>query len=800
MFDIVFKTVSEPFNGNNILLACFAGNLTIFAFGFPYIYRAISNLSRVSVILTNRIKNKRLRKFYPWFLIHIFIFNAISLIWSDLVIISILSVIFLLVHIVYVMNLYQMIENVIMNPFTEVVNKDINKENAKFKNIDEIENDIIFVTDLIYYSENNNLNEYKFSDFFSWLIDVTFLKFKEYDSSKLVDFWGLLSKEYEKLYSTLLKIQWLNLWAVNEKKLVTLDCIDNFYLWVLEYGTSHPDNFYYDAHPILKTINNINNLKDYKQRNLMEQIQNAILEQKEQTSLYRANNGCISINEEYYFVELLYYILSRKFKIKQSTKYEPCFNIIAGMIDNNVLDKHYQKIIKRIQKHHDYFYGKDSIYSDICGFHINIMAYLIFKNQFQLLKSYMYYEEPNERSSQHTRPQIPNTINNILGNFIGNNSVFYNTQTFSANTSSYKYKFYMLFILLIYSKNFGEKYKKTLAKLNKNDWQYEYIEKDLKAHCECSIDFKSINFDDLMSFISIENYRDFIDKFSKEFELLNLFEYQEEDVNFVKQILDSTIIEIKNAQNELLEEKFQNVALRDFSLYKQSELKVKNLEELIHSKMDALLQTIKGMRFSCSSDFDFQSHDLILYDKIHNKKQLLSGHYEYLFNSEPSKDFYHRLFNLLIENCHRVSSIDDLPSNTGSDYQILSNFERRQVFVSFGFKKEDIKVKTCNVNGKQDDDYEFANVASVKIRDTNIMVSEYNNNFYFLNDNGTYPYTIILLNPNKISIEFGKEETLKYIDIKDENVEILDNTQIKIKLPKDKSLGYCIVKEQNTQN
>ena len=53
MFDIIFQT-TKSCDGTNILLSCFAGNLTIFAFGFPYIYRAISNLSRISIILTTR--------------------------------------------------------------------------------------------------------------------------------------------------------------------------------------------------------------------------------------------------------------------------------------------------------------------------------------------------------------------------------------------------------------------------------------------------------------------------------------------------------------------------------------------------------------------------------------------------------------------------------------------------------------------------------------------------------------------------------------------------------------------------
>lgn len=799
MFDIVFQTATKSFEGTNIILSCFAGNLTIFAFGFPYIYRAISNLSKVSVVLSNRIKNKGVRVFYPWFLMINFILNAVSLVWVHLVILSLLSVVGVLLHILYVMFLYQMVENSIMNPFVEVINDNIHNENAKFKDSKEIENDITLVIDLIYYSENNNLYEHRLADFFSWLIDVTILKFKEYDTSKLSAFWGLLPEEYDKLYSTLLKIRWLNLWAVNEKKIVTLDNIDAFYSWLLEYGSINP-KLNYDSFPILKTIKSIETLIDTKQSNFLEIIQNEILEQKEQIALYRNSNKVISVNEMHYFVNLLYFILSRKFNVKQKTKYEPCFNIVASMIDNDLFEKNYQKMIKKIQKHHNYFYGKDTIYGDICGFHINILAYLIFKKQYQLLKSYIYYEEPVERSSQHTRPQIPNTINNILGNFIGNNSVFYNTQNFSTNTSSYKYKFYALFILLINSKKFGEKSQKTLSKLNKNDWQYEYVEQDIKAHYKCTIDFKNINFDNLMSFISIENYKDYINSFNNETELLNIFECNNEDIKFIKQVLDKTIKNIKKAQNELLSINFKDVALQDFSLYKQKELKVKNLSELINIKIYPIYKSLEKMSFSYIDSSNSRDLYLNLYDKTYNKRQILSGRYQYVFDREPMNDFYNRLFNILIENCQKVTSVANIPDDIKDNYQIFSNFARRQAFVLFGFKRENIKVKTCIVNGKKDDNSEFADVDLIKINDVDIKISEYNYHFNSLNENGTYPHTIILFDSNKISIEVGEGQSIKFINAKNGNVQIIDNTQIKIKIPNDKSLGYYIVKEQQKQD
>lgn len=280
------------------------------------------------------------------------------------------------------------------------------------------------------------------------------------------------------------------------------------------------------------------------------------------------------------------------------------------MIDNNIFDKYYTQIIERIKKHHKYLPGRDNIYNDICGFHINIMAYLIYRNQDQLLKDYIYYEEPPERITQHTRPQIPNTIDNILFNFIGNNSVFYNTQTFSSNVSSYKYKFYILFIMLLNSKNFAEKCKENLSKIKKTDWQYNFIEADFKRHNECSIDFNNIYFDNLMSFISVENYKKYLNEFKLETELLNVFECNDNDLIFIEEILDDTIKKIKKAQTNLLKRKFEDIVNLDFSSYKQKELKVKNLSELINIKINLIYKSLEKMSFSYVDNSS--SHDLYL--------------------------------------------------------------------------------------------------------------------------------------------------------------------------------------------
>lgn len=807
MLDIVIQPSVAEFDGTNILLACLAGHLTIFAFGYPYIYRAISNLSNISNILTERIKNNIWRTLYSKFVICSFVANFFSLLKPHLEIVGIISCAFLFLHIIYVMKLYKIIENVTIKPFEIVINKNINETDFKIKKPKELENDIILVIDLICYAEKNSFNEPNLHEYFSWLINITFFKLKEYNTTNFDYFWKISPEDQDVLYSTLFKIQWLNQWAVNEKKNTTLNYIGSTYSWLLEYGIDHHKGFKDKAYPILKTVKNIEKIEeDYnkasdkiekfniiKQRDFIKHIQNKLLEQIKQISLYRINNNFISSGEIYFFVELLYFILSRAVIKKQNKKYEPCFSIISSIIDNNIFDKYYQKIIEIIKKHHDYFCGKENIYEDICGFHINVMAYLIFRNQYQALKSYMYYEELSERVSQHTRPQIPNYINNILWNFLGHCSVFYNTQIFYANTSSYRYKFYTLFLLLMYSKNFADKNKEQLSKLKKEDWRYEFTEKYIAYHSNCTIDFKNMNFDILMSYLNIENYKKYLADLKKETELLNLFEFDNKDEQFISEVLDDTIKQVKQTQTNLLKCKFKNVVLKELSLQKQKEIGVKNLSELINARVHTVFESVQTITFPCNLDIDLKSYHLNLYNKTHSKKRILSGDYQYLFNNEPMSDFYRRMFNLLIDNCQKLSSIDNIPTDI-KDYEILSNFNYRRYFEKFGLNKTDIKVKKTIVNGVETDDYEHADVCSLKINNKDIKISKYNKNFDSLSIDEINSYIIILFNPEKIIVKAGEKQPIQYNDLKGGKVQIIDNTQITVKIPRDKNLGYYIIK------
>ncbi len=799
MFDIFFQTVPEQIDNTSILLMCFAGNITIFAFGYPYIFRAINNLSIISSILCDRVKNNRFIKFYTFFLLIVFIFNAISLFASKSINWSILLVGLLLIHIIYVMSLYYFIENRLITPFNAILNKDIHEANSTFKKSNELENDIILLIDIIYYFGKDSFKGSELQKYFDWLVDANFLKFKNYDITKFETFARINSEDKENLFSILSKIQWLNQWAVNEKKIITLDYINYFYSWILWYGIEHPKYFDYTVFPLLQSIQNTKKLSnEYKKEDMVKYIQECILEYLKYTIWYRVNNNFISNNEMYSFVELLYYCISYKLEIKQNEKYTPCFSIVSKMIDNNFSERHYHQMISMISKHYSYVRGENNIYNDICGFHINVMAYFIYKNQYQMLKSYMYYEESPERYEWHIRPQIPNHINDIIFNFIGNNSVLNNTQTFSANVSSFKYKFYILFLMLNYSKIIYNDFSNHLKQLDKENINYDWINNHIKYYSCFSLDLSTIHFDILTSYLSIEDYKKYYNYFKLEKELLNIFNVSNDNLIFISKILDDIILKIKEARNILLQEKISDIVKKELSYQGQKGLKAKNIEEFFNDQSSDVIDNIKKIKFSCKDTSKLITNNIILYQQNFNKKDfLLKEEYKrliYKYNIAPKGNFYNRLLNLLINSCKEVKDITQFP-NQLENYEIISTIFSKNSFLEFGFSEENLKCISTMINRKLDDHSVHAEIKSVIINGKEINISKNNWNFRLVNNSKINNSVILLIDPSKLDISIEERQPIQFTDIGNEDIEILDTTKVIVNVPKDKELGYYITKK-----
>lgn len=154
------------------------------------------------------------------------------------------------------------------------------------------------------------------------------------------------------------------------------------------------------------------------------------------------------------------------------------------------------------------------------------------------------------------------------------------------------------------------------------------------------------------------------------------------------------------------------------------------------------------------------------------------------------------MFSLIVENCQEIDDIKNIPSNIENN-EILSNFDYKRNFENFGFNKTNIKVKKTIVNGIENDDCEHAHVSSITIHDKEIKISQCNDNFHFLNINEMDSHLLILFNPEKITVQIGDLQPIRYEDLKNDQVKIIDDTIITISIPEDKSLGYYILKRKS---
>jgi len=209
-----------------IFLTCFAGNLAVFAFGYPFVKRAVSNLSKISEILRDRVSKRKWVKYYPYFLRVMFILYLIffmiiiggELFKNSNILLTISSMLFLIFHIFYVMKLYDIIDSAISNPFIVVSSiKNTNKN---------IEDDIAISRDLILHSILTGENKSNITGYFKYLIEASFHKWNitlenenQQSSNTILSFYQGQQEIINFLLSTINSICYISRVAVDTKSL-----------------------------------------------------------------------------------------------------------------------------------------------------------------------------------------------------------------------------------------------------------------------------------------------------------------------------------------------------------------------------------------------------------------------------------------------------------------------------------------------------------------------------------------------------------------------------------------------------
>jgi len=762
-----------------ISLACFAGNITIFAFAYPFVKRAVGDLNRISYILRDRISQSRWIKWYSRILGVGIIANLMLIILGVylnplICLVLIISVISIIGHIFYVMKLYNIIGEATDNPFSKV------------KNIQEIiefegaENDITFVQDLVLYNIKTGESTRKIWDYFDYLIKISFHKWNmKLESDDIHTFYfGLEREEQRILFSSVNRVCYINRIAVDTKSLEYFYYIDGFFNNLLYYGikmnNEKEQEWCLEIYPALKNTFKILANNSGKQH-FVSQIRSDILEYYIASISYRIEQKVFQIDNINSVVHLLYYVIEYPIHSDYKNKFSVPFGIISSLIDYGYPDKFYTNFIGVIPTNGIKFHYA---YNNIIEFHINVMAYMIFRKQYDLLNTYRLYEEPNESPMKHTLPQIPNTINWIFSVFLGNESVFRSTNTFAANTSATRYKFYVLFILLMDCKDRLDKYKKYLLKLKKTDFDYEQVKREIDYHSKFTRDLMGhFRWDGIMTGNSLDNYKNFLMDFSKDEELTMAIKYNKQYESYIKQQIDFINKKIKNTKQQILKTSILIIAEKELSKQTQKETREKKLYDLINGRL------VNVLNHDIFQNFSYKGNErkilLSLCEREVERKQFLCGGYRHI---EFDRDFFRKLFNTLADNCEEITSLSNISENDFSQYEIYSN-------ISF---KNDIENLIPN-----DKNFLFfssspiSELTDIEVKGQKINVSKSNYIFHNLSGDRRYPICLMLINKSKLAIIKGELQAVILRD-KGEQIEIIDNTPIYINMPKDEKIGYMV--------
>ena len=788
----IFPTSNDKFDLLSIALFCITGNLTIFAFGYPYTYDAIEKLSEISKTISDKIRNYKRISLYKIFLIIIFILDFIFLIICCIKQSDILykfyiyfSIILLSCHIIWIMEIYKTISNIKQNPFLLIYNKKIEYKNfwivteEYINSKRENNNDYIqLVTDIILHKIKNDLDNYQVEEvYLPYLIALTAQKF----DTILTNNYNLVMNRLSKYISLLGKMQYINQKIVQYKNFDKFIVIDSFFLILLRYqeNLTNIDEEIKKEYPLLfNKLENTNYNFPILKRNILETYY--------YIWLYRIENNCFRIYDINAFFWLFYIVTS--YDINISSDKNICFNIITKLIDKDISLFCYKEIFKKFSTFVTPTY---SLYNDIKIYHILILSYLIFSNKYEIAYSYLKMEENEESLMKHTFPQIPNTINNILISFLGKHSIFSSEKTFDINISSIKYKFYTLFLMLLYSKRFAKKSEKYLNNYNKHDWRYEAIKNDIKNHSEFTLKMEdSFVWEDIFAPQNIKNYTEYLLKFKEEKLLIQTFEFEQKDIDFVENILSKFIKILNQSKRNLLKINI-NELVKQPMVSKYVKVGDNNLKNYLDIVSYNFINNLKNNLPFNLIDNDKNIKSIIhfpVFKKICNKEQFLSYKYERTYFADY---FYPHLLNTLAKYCQNISDINDINENNLESFSVLSNIEYDfQFTTTLGIKRENLKIRNISEG--------FSDVKALVLDKKEIPISEKNR--YFTSCANNEESIVLIIDISTISISIGNEKEITFEELSETNdIKICNNTEFNIYLKKDK-IGYCIRKKQITNN
>lgn len=788
-----------------IALASLTGNLTIFAFAYPYIYKAVEGIGEVSGVLSQRVRDERTVKYYRRFLRGLFLSNFFALTTSFFVKefpywLAGIVLILLIAHIFYVMGLYHIISKAFSSPL-DYLKFGKNKKYGKNEEQD-IKLDIFLLQDLFLFYIRTGLRRAELSKYIQKFIDITIYKFNKFLETMLssegvfdVGYFLIKSRISVKGEDLLLpvdRMSYLNIRAADNNNTEFLYYADAFFQSLLEYSAKEKEpaikKELEKKYPqILEPRVKLSKIEkdqphyslDLGYRNIIqlcEYLNSNTLSRYTRAVSYRIQKKVFTDRDIDNIIDILFFVINNADILSPNNVYEQPFSLVCELIDSNYDSRYLTGLLKKIQK--NYFLKLNKKYKNVLLFHINILAYILFANKYDLFLYYFYFEEGPERQTNYTRPQIPSRLDTIFNCFAGQNTVFDDTKIFSLNVSSSKYKFFTLFILLINSKNIGDRISEKLKAVPKDNIVYQYEHERLKIFTHPPKDFlNNLFWDEILLSNPLDGYKKYFKEFLQKDELLEKLDFGESHKKFIKDKIDKVNNLISARKEKILKTDIKDLVKEDFSGQLQKQTGAKNIDEYIDGVLFSLVNT--ALAINPVKSLENTEETPIFLSKIKfNKKQFLFNIIQPSYNiviNRLEKYIFTEIFYRLSEKCVAAGRLADMQAQDFSDYIILTSKRSKQEFAKF-FPQENIVLEDKTNTVKE-----------LKINNISIKISHLNHYF----ESADIPPCIMIINKSKFKISKGDNKPVQFSDIKGtDNILVSDETSLLLQIQKDSALGY----------
>lgn len=759
-----------------IALTVLAGNLTIFAFAYPYIYKSLDNIGKISEILLERVREKILIKYYWLFLLFLFAFDIISFIlyfFIELLSpwIYVFMLIILLIHICYVMLLYEIIKKSYNQPllflkFNNLKNRTNNRE---------IKKDIGLLQDLFLFRLKTDLGKSEINKCTEYFINITkYILDKKLSISikKSSDKNSIMNMDF----LTSNRMIFLNKRAVDSNYEEAFYNIDFFFIEIFDYCIA----------------------EGKKQKTKSENVYFFFRE-----NLYRFKY-VISYRIEKkifdkYDIKNIWIILYYSFKLIDYNKnikedfYKNSFSLMCELIDLDYRESIITEIFRIINDGYisEYLYSSEK-YIRIKLFHIIILAYMIFRNKYDLFYIYINFEESIERVYSKNKPQIPNTIYSIFSCFCGHDNVFNSIPVFSENISSVKYKFFVLFVLLMNSKNFADDILSKKKNFYDNKIYSDYYEKELELHSVVSENMlNNLYWDEiLITKIGLfKEYKRYFIEFKQNNNFIEKINFENKHEIYIKEKIDDFIKLLDKRISIIFQTSIDVLIKKDFSLSMQKYFKSKNIEEYINSILDYIWKyEMKEFLCECSNEKRIESNILknlsVEFDKKSFLNTIVSDYGNIIFDKVFRENTFEMIFNSIYKKCKKINTFTEIcDEDISAKYIIITNLLIKGDFINVLHLNDNDVVIDKDTN----------RVLGIRFNGQEIKISNLSH-YFKLEGQG-----IILLNKSKFKIAKNEKEKIKFEDI-------LDTNKIKIsygnlfKIQCEETVGYILYFEKFKSN